>query len=74
MSDIKLITARDLKGENPLFPTSQFTDDFILLNMGTEIWLVDKKIESWEQIKESAMAVARMFNDTATIEELNNIK
>lgn len=71
MADIKLITERDMKGENPLHPSSQFCDDFILLNMYPDgIWLVDKQHSKWEDIKKSAMFVAYTFGDKETIDKL----
>lgn len=74
MSNIQLMTIRDLQGENPLFPSSQFFNDFILLNMGPGegIWLVDKQLKQYEEIKAAALLVAKTFGDTEAISKLTS--
>lgn len=72
MADIKLITERDMKGENPLHPSSQFCEDFILLNMYPDgIWLVDKQHSKWVEIKKTAIGIAQAFGDKETINKLS---
>lgn len=73
-SNIQLMTIRDLQGENPLFPSSKFFNEFILFNMGPGegIWLVDKQLKQYPEIKEAALFVAKTFGDTAAIEKINS--
>ncbi|WP_231489876.1 hypothetical protein [Pedobacter sp. Leaf170] len=70
---MRLVTERDLKDENPLFPSSQFFKDFILLNMWPDgVWLVDKQHSLFEKMKETALEVANSFGDKESIERINN--
>lgn len=74
MSDIKVITERDLKGANPLFPSSGYSQDFILLNMYPDgIWLVDKQCTKFEDIKKTAIEIAKMFGDKRELEKLEKL-
>lgn len=72
MSDIKLVTNRDLQGKNPLYPSSGLMHEFVLLNMGPGegIWLVDRYYPLFDACKNAAMDVAAMFGDKDTLEKL----
>ncbi len=66
-----IVTSRDLNGENPLFPSSQYFDQFMMLNMWSEgVWLVDKQHSQFQEIVATALAIAKSFGDKEAIEKL----
>lgn len=49
------------------------TDRFMFLNMYPDgIWYVDTHCSKWEDIKQTAIQVAKTFGDTDTLEKLQN--
>jgi hypothetical protein len=66
-----IVTSRDLNGENPLFPSSQYFDQFVIVNMWQEgIWVVDKQHPSFKDIITTALAIAKTFGHNETIKKL----
>lgn len=76
MNAIKCITERDLKGANPLWPSSGLSQDFVLFNMGPGegIWLVDKQHSKYEAIMQTALEVALTYGDTETAERIHTMR
>lgn len=61
------VTESDIPFEKAFY----MTDRFILLNMASEgIWYVDKEHSLWDKIKETALNIAKTYNDAETILKL----
>lgn len=62
---MRLVTERDIPYEEAFL-----SDEFIMFNMGREIWLVDKQFPLYDKIKETALSVAKTFGNKEDIEKL----
>lgn len=66
MSEIKLVTERDLQGKNPLFPSSGLMHEFHLLNMHPDgIWLVDEQHPLFNSMVTTAILIAKTYGGVA---------
>lgn len=49
------------------------TDRFVILNMLSQgVWLADTKHSKWQEIKNTAMDIAKTFGDTKALQALEN--
>lgn len=61
------------KSDIPFNEAFYMTERFVILNMWNEgVWYVDMEHPEWEQIKETALNIARTFGDNEQIKKLTN--
>lgn len=66
---MRYITESDIE-----YTEAFLSDRFIILNMwGEGIWLVDKQHSEFEKIKETAIQIAKTFDDKKTISQLSEL-
>jgi hypothetical protein len=61
------------ESEIPFNKAFYMTDRFVILNMDNQgIWYVDKEHSDWKEIKQTALNVAKSYNDKELYDKIMN--